>query len=89
MSKYALNTALFLLKVKHEFHNNKLESIKKDLDKWISNFQGLRIQMNEFSLRGSITNKDFMICTLNNLPKEYGVILNELENHLMVSGDIC
>ena len=28
-----------------------------------------------------------MIRTLNNLPKEYNVILDGLENHLMASGD--
>ena len=36
VSKYALHTALSLLKLKSEFHNSKLESVDKDLDKWIS-----------------------------------------------------
>ena len=31
--------------------------------------------------------KDFRIHVLNNLPKDYNVILNGLENHLMVMGD--
>ena len=43
--------------------------------------------MNEFNQKGSITDEDHMILVLNNLPKEYDVILDELENSLMVTGD--
>ena len=32
VSKYAPHTASFLLKLKSELHNNKLESIEKDPD---------------------------------------------------------
>ena len=42
--------------------------------------------MNEFNLKGSI-DKDFMIHVLNNLPKEYYVILDGLENCLTAIGD--
>ena len=37
--------------------------------------------------RISPKHKDFMIHVLNNLPKEYDVILNGLENRLMATGD--
>ena len=43
VNKYALYTALSLLKLKSEFHNSKLESIEKDPDEWISNFKGLQV----------------------------------------------
>ena len=43
--------------------------------------------MNEFSLKGSITDKDFMVHVLKNFPKRYDIILNGLEDHLMASGD--
>ena len=42
--------------------------------------------MNEFGLKGSIMDKDFMIHALNKLPKEYNVILNGLEHCLMAIG---
>ena len=41
VSKYALHTALSLLKLKSEFHNSKLDSIDKDPDEWISYLVGL------------------------------------------------
>ena len=43
--------------------------------------------MSEFSLNCSITDKDFMIHILNNLPKDYDIILDRLKNHLTSSGD--
>ena len=76
---YAENTSLSLLKLKSEFQNSKLESIKKDPDETISNFGGLRIQMSNFDLKDKITGEDFMMHILNNL--------NGLENHLTASGD--
>ena len=42
--------------------------------------------MNDFSLKGSITDENVMIHALNNLPKDYDVILG-LENCNMVTGD--
>ena len=43
--------------------------------------------MNKFGQKGNIANDDFMIHILNNLPKDYNVILDGLENHLMVIRD--
>ena len=76
VSKYAPHTASSLLKLKIEFHNSKLESIDKDPDEWISHLEGQRIQMKEFSQKGSITDEDFMIHILNNFLEEGYVILN-------------
>ena len=67
VSKYAPHTALSLLKMKHEFQKRKFESVDNAHDKWISHLEGLRLQMNEFSQKGSITDKDFIIHVLNNL----------------------
>ena len=79
ISKYTLHIASSVLKLKSEFHYSKLESNKKDPDEWISNLEGLKIQMNEFSPKGSITYKDLMIHILNNLPEKYDVIYGPLE----------
>ena len=74
VSKYAPHAALSLLKLRSKFHNSKLELIDKDLDEWISN-----LEMNEFSLKGNITDKDFMIYILNNLTEDFNAILDGLE----------
>ena len=87
ISKYALHTASSLLKLKSEFHNSKLESIDTDTDGWISHLEGFRIQINKFDQKGSVTDEDFRIHILKNLPREYNVILNGLENFLTATGD--
>ena len=74
VTKYAPHTASSLLKLKSEFHNSKSELIKRDPDDWILNLEWLRIQMSKFGLKGKITDEDFMIHVINNLPKEYDVI---------------
>ena len=76
VSKYALHMASSLLKVMSEFHNSKLEFMDKEPNKWISHLEWLRIQMNEFSNKGNVSDEEFMIHILNNLPKEYDIILN-------------
>ena len=43
VSKYAPHTASSLLKLKSEFHDNKLEWIEKDPEKCILNLEGLGI----------------------------------------------
>ena len=43
--------------------------------------------MTEFGQKGNISDKDFIIHLLNNLPKGYYVILDVLENRLMATGD--
>ena len=42
--------------------------------------------MTEFGLRGKISDENSMIHILNNLPVEYDVIFDSLENYLMSSG---
>ena len=64
--KYAPHIAFSLLKLRSKFHKSKLESIDKDSNEWISHLEGHRIQMNEFSQQGSVSDEDFMIHILNN-----------------------
>ena len=58
-----------------------------DSDEWILNLEGFQIWLNEFRQKGNITDKDYMIQVLNNLPNKYNVILNRFENYLTVTGD--
>ena len=43
VSKYALHTTLFLLKLKGKFCNSKLESIDKDPNEWSNHLEGVQI----------------------------------------------
>ena len=43
--------------------------------------------MIEFGKKGNISDKDFMIHILNNLPEEYDIILDGLENCLTAMGE--
>ena len=43
--------------------------------------------MNKFGQKGNVSNEDFLIHVLNNLPREDDVILDGLENNLMAIGD--
>ena len=43
--------------------------------------------MTDFGQKGSVSDKDFMIQVLNNLPEEYSVILDRLENCLIATGE--
>ena len=45
VSEYVPHTALSLLKLKSEFHNSKLQSMKKVPKEWILHLEGLQIQM--------------------------------------------
>ena len=87
VSKYAPHTASSLLKLKSKFHNSRLESNDKEPDEWVSHLEGLQIRMTEFGQKGNVSDEDFMIHILNNLPKKYDVILDGLENRLMATRD--
>ena len=49
-------------------------------------FVRTRIKMTKFGLKGKITGKEFMIHVLHNLPHEYDVTMNKLENSLTSYG---
>ena len=43
--------------------------------------------MTKFGQKGNLSDEDFMIHVLNNLPEEYNVILDGLKNRLMATGE--
>ena len=59
-----------------------MDSDENDLDEWNAYLEGLKIQMSEFITRGSVTDEDFIILVLNNVPEKNDVILDGLEGHL-------
>jgi len=86
-SKFEPNTAPSLLKLRKIFANSKLDSADKDPDVWITNLEALRQRMDEIGLVGRMSDMEFMIHVLNNLPEEYDVVLDSLENRLVSTGE--
>ena len=79
-NKYATKSAPSLMALKKEFTNSRLVDKKGDPDVWIRNLEDLKVKM---ETQGSkISDVDFMIHILNNLPKEYEVSQAKLEDRL-------
>ena len=74
VTKYASNMSLFLLKLKKEFENSKHKNVNKD--------QGLRTEIELIDKELMISEEEFMVKVLNNLPAEYNVVLDGLESQL-------
>ena len=53
-----------------------------DPDEWISELEGLRTEIEEINSSSAVSDYDFMVKILNNLPSEYDVILDGLESAL-------
>jgi hypothetical protein len=84
VAKYAPKTALLLLKLKKQFANS---SLKNEVypDKWITELESLQNDMDSISLSSKMSDQDFMIHILNNLPESYNVILYGMESRLMLA----
>ena len=70
VAKYAPKTAPSLLKLKKKFENSKLGNADAHPDEWITDLESLRNDMDKISLTAKMTDQDFMIHVLNNLPVE-------------------
>lgn len=82
VAKYAPKSTPSLLKMKKKFENSKLSSAEIDPEEWISELEGLRTEIESIDSSSAMSDKDFMVKILNNLPSEYDVILDGLENRL-------
>jgi len=89
VAKYAPKTAPSLLKLKKQFANSRLGDAEMHPDEWITELESLRNDMDKISLSAKMTDQDFMIHVLNNLPVEYDVVLDGMESRLMLpDGDL-
>lgn len=84
-AKYAPKTAPSLLKLKKKFANSKLDSIEKHPDEWITELESLRNDMDSINISTKMSDMDFMIHVLNNLPELYDVVLDGMESRLMLA----
>jgi len=82
VAKYAPKSTPSLLKMRKKFENSKLSSAVIDPEEWISELEGLRTEVEGIDSSSAMSDKDFMVKVLNNLPSEYDVILDGLENRL-------
>ena len=87
MAKFAPRSTPLLLKLQKEYENSKLESSTRDPEDWISKLEGLRINIELIESSSAISERNFMVKILNNLPSEYDVILDGLENRLALKSD--
>lgn len=85
LAKYAPKTAPSLLKLKKKFANSKLESSKKHPDEWITELESLRNDMDQIHISSRMSDLDFLIHVLNNLPELYDVVLDGMESKLMLA----
>ena len=70
--------------VKKDFTNSRLTSIEEDPDDWITKLESLRSKMDNLCINSKKKTEDegFYIHILSNLPEEYEVAVNDLENLL-------
>ena len=78
--KFNPQTSANKLKLKRQFTNSSLMDWKKDSDDWITELDILRTQLEEMG--HTISEKDFMVHILNNLPTEYKSKVESLEKDL-------
>lgn len=78
--KYATKSISALLALKEEFTNSKLGK-KADPEEWITNLEDLRIQM-ELQDYDGMSDTDFFMHILNNVPGDYEIVVNDLEKRL-------
>ncbi len=57
-----------------------------DPEDWISELEGLRTEIQNIDSSLEISENDFMMKIMNNLPSEYDVVLDGLKNRLTLTG---
>jgi len=76
-AKYAPKIAPMKLELKLEFQRMKLRDASEDPDVWISQLEDLRTRLKD--MNAAISDDDFYVHILNNLPPEYEVQVSKLE----------
>ena len=84
VNKYAPQTAPSYITLKKTFANSTLADATEDPDDWITELECMRTEMNKVTIGGKsdMTDVDVIIHVLSNLPEDYEVQVNELEEKL-------
>ena len=83
--KHLPKTAPSYIKLKKEFANSTLGDVSTPPDKWVSELQSVRNQMNAMSTinnKSDMTEVDLNINILSNLPEECEVAVKEIEKDM-------
>ena len=85
-TKHAPKTSppLLKLKEKEKFVNSKLEDLDRNPDEFITELEGLQSDMEDIHITTTMSDLDFMILVLNNLPEPYDVVLDDMASRLML-----
>ena len=78
--KYQPDRAPNRVELKQEFTSKKLKDSSQDPDEWITKLEELRADLAR--MKSNISNEDFFIHILNNLPAEYDMEIKLLEDKL-------
>lgn len=87
VAKFAPKNTPSLLKLKRDFENSSLAGIQIDPEDWISELEGICIEIEAINQASAVSEKDLLLHVLNNLPEEYDVTIEGLESKLEASGD--
>ena len=84
MYKYAPKTAPSYIQLKNDFANSKLLSVDTNPDKWMTELECLRSEMNKVKISGKtdISEVDLIIHIISNLLDKYRVAVSKLEEKL-------
>ena len=85
-AKFASKTTTSLLGLKKRYENSSLQDPQDDPDDQISKLEGYMTEIETIDASSAISEKDLMLHVMNNLPKEYEVILDGLESRIDKSG---
>ena len=82
--KYAPKTAPSYIQLKNDFANSKLLSVDTNPDKWMTELECLRSEMNKVKISGKtdISEVDLIIHIISNLLDKYRVAVSKLEEKL-------
>ncbi len=83
--KYEPKLAPLRLALKNEFNAKILQSAKSYPDVWLTALKDLREQL--LNAGSTLSEDDMLEHALNNLPKEYEVVVSKLEDHLGSKSD--
>ena len=78
--KYAPKIAPRKVELMKEFQKSSLKSSSEDPDVWLTNLEGIRTKLQEMNF--AISDEQFIIYVLNNLPAEYDIQISKLESKL-------
>jgi len=80
VAKYAPKLAPTKMELKLEFQRSHLKPADADPNEWITELEGIQMHLKDMNL--DISNEDFCIHVLNNLPTEYEVQVSKFEDCL-------